>query len=86
MREFHLRDRKDNTFVREEGTIQCYTERFGFGEYLAEFRNPFNSKNNLGYMHNVYDERLERYFNFGELIIAVNMIETPFQDRNNGLT
>ena len=78
--------RKDNTFVREEGTIQCYTERFGFGEYLAEFRNPFNSKNNLGYMHNVYDERLERYFNFGELIIAVNMIETPFQDRNNGLT
>lgn len=78
--------RKDDTFVREEGTIQCYTERFEFGEYLAEFRNPFNSKNNLGYMHNVYDERLERYFNFGELIIAVNMIETPFQDRNNGLT
>ena len=74
----------DDTFKIEPGTIQCYTERFSNGEYLAEFRNPFNSKNNLGYLHNVYDKRLQKYFNFGQQIIAVNMIGTDFQDRNNG--
>lgn len=75
---------KDDTFEHEEGTIQCFTERFGDGEYLAEFRSPFNSRNNLGYLHNVYHDKLFKYFNFGEQIIAVNMIGTDFQDRNNG--
>lgn len=75
---------KDTTFIQEKGCIQCFTKRFYDGEYLAEFRNPFNSKNNLGYLHNVYTEQMLRYFNFGELIIAVNMIHTDFQDRNNG--
>jgi hypothetical protein len=74
----------DDTFCYEEGTIQCYTERFADGEYLAEFRNPFNSKNNMGYLHNVYSEKMQKYFNFGKQIIAVNMIGTDFQDRNNG--
>lgn len=74
----------DDTFCKEEGSIQCYTERFQFGQYLAEFRSPFNSKNNMGYLHNVYHEKLSRYFNFGKQIIAVNMINTDFQDRNNG--
>lgn len=75
---------KDDTFKQEVGTIQCYTERFSDGEYLAEFRSPFNSKNNMGYLHNVYNEKLIKYFNFGKQIIAVNMIHTDFQDRNNG--
>lgn len=75
---------KDDTFKQEVGTIQCYTERFADGEYLAEFRSPFNSKNNMGYLHNVYNEKLIKYFNFGKQIIAVNMIHTDFQDRNNG--
>ena len=75
---------KDTTFTTELNATQCYTERFKFNEYLAEFRNPFNSKNNMGYLHNVYDERLEKYFNIGEQCIAVNMIGTDFQDRNNG--
>lgn len=75
---------KDTTFTTELNATQCYTERFKFGEYLAEFRNPFNSKNNMGCLHNVYDERLEKYFNIGEQCIAVNMIGTDFQDRNNG--
>ena len=74
----------DDTFTQEDGTIQCYTERFDDGEYLAEFRNPFNSKNNMGYLHNVYHPKMKRYFNFGKQIIAVNMIHTDFQDRNNG--
>ena len=75
---------KDDTFTQEQGTIQCFTQRFDDGEYLAEFRSPFNSKNNLGYLHNVYHEKLFKYFNFGEQIIAVNMIGTDFQSRNNG--
>lgn len=75
---------KDDTFSRENGVIQCFTSRFANDEYLAEFRSPFNSKNNLGYLHNVYHDKFDRYFNFGEQIIAINMIGTDFQDRNNG--
>lgn len=74
----------DPTFNSEADCIQCYTERFGNNEYLAEFRNPFNSRNNLGYLHNHYHEYFGKYFNFGKLIIAINMIGTDFQDRNNG--
>lgn len=73
---------KDNTLLYEEGTIQCFTNRFEDDEYLAEFRSPFNSKNNLGYLHNRYDERFDKYFDFGKQIIAINMIGTDFQDRN----
>ncbi len=75
---------KDDTFAVENGVIQCYTERFADGECLAEFRSPFNSRNNLGYLHNVYSDKMKKYFNFGEQIIAVNMIHTDFQSRNNG--
>lgn len=74
----------DHTFATQEGTIQCYTERFNDGDYLAFFRSPFNSKNNLSYLHNTYSEEMSRYFKFGKQIIAVNMIGTDFQDRNNG--
>ena len=75
---------KDFTFSQEEDAIQCYTERFDDGEYLAEFRSPFNSKNNMGHLHNVYNDIYKKYFVFGKQIIAVNMIHTDFQDRNNG--
>lgn len=74
----------DDTFSCEEGTIQCYTGRFQDGEYLAGFRSPFNGKYNLTSLHNVYDERFVKYFNFGKQILAVNMIRTDFQDKNNG--
>ncbi len=74
----------DNTFFFEKETVQCYTERFDDGEYLALFRSPFNGKYNLVYAHNHYDERLKKYFNFGSQIIAVNMIGTDVQDRANG--
>lgn len=74
----------DCTFCIEQDTIQCWTERFEDDEYLAEFRSPFNSKNNMGYLHNVHHEYFDKYFKFGKQIIAVNMIGTDFQDRNNG--
>ena len=74
----------DCTFCTEQDTIQCWTERFESEEYLAEFRSPFNSKNNMGYLHNVHHEYFDKYFKFGKQIIAINMIGTDFQDRNNG--
>ena len=76
---------KDDTFLQEEGCIQCYTERFKDNEYLASFRNPYNSKENMLYLHNHYDDRLSKYFNLGKVIIAVNLLHTDFQDRANGL-
>lgn len=74
----------DPTFEEEEGTIQCYSERFEFGEYLAGFRSPFNSKNNLDYLHNVNAYEFHKYFNLGKQVIAVNVLHTDFEDRNNG--
>lgn len=74
----------DPTFICEEGTTQCWTARFDDGEYLAEFRSPFNSQNNMGYLHNHYHPYFDKYFNLGQQIIAVNMIGTDFQDKNNG--
>ena len=76
----------DPTFDIEDGAMQCWTERFRDREYLAGFRSPFNSRNNLGYLHNVYHPYFDRYFRLGKLCIAVNMQHTCFQDRNNGLT
>ena len=74
----------DPTFSIEDDAIQCWTNRFKDGEYLAEFRNPFNSLNNLGYLHNVYDDRFDEYFELSDLCVVVNMNGTDFQSRNNG--
>ena len=75
---------EDDTFETEHLATQCYTTRFDNGEYLAEFRSPFNGKYNLGYLHNIYDDRFGKYFKFCDQIIAVNMNGTDFQDKNNG--
>ena len=75
---------KDPTFKHEDGCIQCWTARFDDREYLAEFRSPFNSRNSLGYLHNSYNPLFDKYFNLGEQIICVNMINTDFQALNNG--
>lgn len=80
-----LNPEDDSTFEVEDGAIQCFTKRFENGEYLAEFRSPFNAKENMGYLHNVYNSLLEKYFDLGEQCIAVNLIGTDFQDKNNGL-
>lgn len=75
---------EDPTFEHEDGTIQCYTERFEDGEYLASFRSPHNSQNGIGYLHNHYHTFYKQYFNLGKQIIAINMNGTDFQDRHNG--
>lgn len=76
---------KDNTFEVEEEAIQCYSERFRNDEYLAEFRSPFNSRSNLGYLHNRLSPTIKKYFVLGKQCIAVNMRHSNFQDKNNGL-
>lgn len=75
---------KDTTFTVEDGATQCYTTRFDDDKYLAEFRSPFNGKNNMGHLHNVYSEEMRKYFNFCGQIVAINMIGTDFQSKNNG--
>lgn len=77
--------RMDPTLQKENGCIQCYTPRFNSGEYLAAFRNPHNSPNNICYLHNTYSKYFERYFDFSDNIMAVNCIETDIQDRANGM-
>ena len=74
----------DPTFSVEDDCIQCWTDRFKDNEYVAEFRNPFNARNNLGYLHNVHHEYFDKYFSLGKLCIAVNVFGTDWQDRNNG--
>lgn len=76
---------QDPTMEHEDGCIQCYTERFEDGEYLAFMRSPYNSQNNMLYLHNHYHEFMKEYFKLGEQIIAINMINTDTQDRGNGM-
>ena len=76
----------DDTLNFEDGAIQCFTPRFDDDEYLVGFRSPFNGRFNINHLHNHYDERLTKYFNFSKQIIAINMIGTDFQDRNIAYT
>lgn len=75
----------DPTFKQENGSIQCYTTRFADNEFLAAFRNPHNSPNNICYLHNVYSEIMKKFFPFSDNIIAINCIHTDIQDRANGM-
>lgn len=76
---------KDPTLSQESNCIQCYTKRFDDNEYLAAFRNPHNSPNNVCYLHNLYSDEMDKYFAFSKNIIAVNCIHTDIQDRANGM-
>lgn len=68
-----------------EDAVQCYTPRFTSGEKLAAFRSPHNSPNNIIHLHNVYPERLIRYFpNVGQNVIVFNAIKTDTQARLSG--
>lgn len=77
--------RYEQCFEVKDDVIQCYTERFDEGEYLAGFRSPHNSPNNIIYLENVYPEKLMRYFpKLGENVIVINGIGTDVQSRLNG--
>ncbi len=77
---------KDDTFQQRDDCIECYTNRFDHDEYLAFFRSPHNSQNNIiSLRNNKKSEIWNKYFyNLGNLILAVNVQHTPMQDRANG--
>jgi hypothetical protein len=77
---------KDDTFELHDNCIECYTNRFYDGEYLAFFRSPHNSANNIVALKNNKSNKIwDKYFyNLGNLILAVNVQHTPIQDRANG--
>lgn len=75
---------KDTTFKERTSAIECYTKRFAPDTHIAGFRSPHNGKNNILSLYNIYDERLEKYFDIGEQCVAVNCIHTDLQDRANG--
>lgn len=79
-----LNSEEDPTLNVEDGCIQCYSERFDDGEYLAGFRSPYNSRNGLSYLHNHRTELMRKYFVLGKYCMAVNCIKSDFEDRNNG--
>jgi len=74
----------DPTFNSEEDAIQCFTTRFANGEYLAGFRSPHNSRNNILHLHNIWSKEFFEYFDLGNQIIALNTCHTDIQDRANG--
>lgn len=75
----------EGCFVQKDDCIQCYTTRFGDGEYIAGFRSPHNSPNNIIYLENVYPKSLKTYFpHLGNNVIVINGIGTDVQSRLNG--
>lgn len=65
--------------------VQCYAPRFNKGERLAAFRSPHNSPNNIIHLHNVYPDKLIKYFpNIGQNVIVFNAIKTDTQARLSG--
>lgn len=75
----------DTCFEVKRDVIQCYTSRFKADTYLAGFRSPHNSPNNIVYLENKYPEQLTTYFShLGKNVIVINGIETDVQSRLNG--
>lgn len=75
---------EDITLPQSKDYISCYTPMFNENEDLAGFRNPHNSPNNIMYFKNFKDDLMDKYFNFSNNIIAVNLLENDGQDRANG--
>ncbi len=75
----------EGCFEVVEDAVQCYTPRFTEGENLAAFRSPHNSPNNIVHLHNIYPEKLVRYFpSIGQNVIVFNAIKTDIQCRLSG--
>lgn len=75
----------EGCFELMDDAVQCYSPRFAEGEKLAAFRSPHNSPNNIIHLHNIYPEKLVRYFpNVGQNVIVFNAIKTDTQARLSG--
>lgn len=72
-------------FKAYKDRIQCHASRFQYGKYLAAFRNPHNSPNNVGYYENVDCPMIQKYMRVGNNIIIINGIGTDTEDRCNSM-
>lgn len=84
VKELDIEKPVDDSFNEQEDCIEVYTTRFKHDEYLAGFRSPNNSPNNVCYYQNKRSAIMEKYFKFSPNIMAVNGIKTDVQDRNCG--
>lgn len=76
----------ENCFEVKNDAVQCYTQRFAFGEKLAGFRNPHNAPNNFVCFENIDCFKIAKYLpNIGQSVIIVNGIGTDVQPRLNGM-
>lgn len=75
----------DITLPVLDNYISCYTEKFDNSEELAGFRNPHNSSNNIAVFKNYKHELMKKYFDFGNNVIAVNLVKTELQDLANSM-
>ena len=75
---------EEGCFEQKDDCIQCYTTRFKEGEYIAGFRSPHNSPNNIVYLENVYPKEIQTYFpKLGSNVVVINGIGTDVQERLN---
>lgn len=83
-KEYIIKGYEDPTLpVIDKKCVSVYAPKFK-EEYLASFRSPHNSMNNIGYNKNIKHKYMEDYFVFNGNVMAVNAIETNEQDRKNG--
>lgn len=75
----------DPTLPVLDDYISCYTERFNDDVDIAGFRNPHNAPNNIGLFKNYKHDLIKKYFDFGQNIIAINMVNTEIQDLMNSM-
>lgn len=76
---------QEGCFISRRDGIECYTTRFADSEFLAGFRSPHNSPNNIVHLINKYSDPIQKYFpKLGDNVIIINGIGTDVQSRLNG--
>ncbi|WP_101844232.1 hypothetical protein [Halobacillus sp. Marseille-P3879] len=63
---------------------QIHTELFPFGKEYVGFRNPHTSPSNVLITDNVKSDKIDKYFNLGSNVVAINVIGFPVLDILSG--
>ena len=74
----------DETLPIVDKGYSCYTPKYNNGEELCGFRSPHNAPHNICYFINNRNLLMEKYFNFGNTVMAVNSISTDAPSRGSG--
>lgn len=65
--------------------VSVYCKRFENDKELVAFRNPHNAPNNICVFKNTINEEMDKWMNFNNNVVAINMIENDVQNRANGM-